>query len=130
MNSQNLPTALIVDDNFFNRDLCSLALQHVGYTVTEAENGVEAVNLLKQGRYDLLLLDLAMPEMDGLSVIREIRLNRLHPRMCIMVMTANPHMALHEEVEIAAEYVMYKPIDIVAFSQLLERLRNSLLPAL
>ena len=128
MNSQILPTALIVDDNFYNRDLCSLALQHVGYTVTEAENGVEAVSLLEQRRYDLLVLDLAMPDMDGLAVIHEIRQKLFHPRMCIMVMTANPHMAMHEEVELAADYVMYKPIDITAFSKLLERLRNSMLP--
>lgn len=128
MNSQSLPTALVVDDNFYNRDLCSLALQHVGYTVTEAENGVEAVSLLEQRRYDLLVLDLAMPDMDGLEVIREIRRKVIHPHMCIMVMTANPHMAMHEEVELAADYVMYKPIDITAFSKLLERLRNSMLP--
>lgn len=129
MNDQILPAALVVDDNFFNRDLCKLALEHVGYRVMEAENGIEAVNLLKQHRYDLLLLDLAMPEMDGPSVIREVRQKMLHSRMCIVVMTANPHMAMHEEVELNADYVMYKPIDVVAFSKLLERLRNSAQPA-
>jgi CheY-like chemotaxis protein len=129
VNNQIVPAALVVDDNYFNRDLCKLALEHVGYTVTEAENGLEAVNLLNQHRYDLLLLDLAMPEMDGPSVIRAIRQKMPHPRMCIVVMTANPHMAMHEEVELNADYVMYKPIDVVAFSKLLERLRNSRQPA-
>jgi CheY-like chemotaxis protein len=123
------PTALVVDDNFFNRDLCALALRHTGYLVIEAENGREALRLLASHPFDLLLLDLAMPEMDGLAVMREIRQNNLYPDLCIMIMTANPHMAFHDETVQTTDYMMQKPIDMVAFSQLLERLKKSLVAA-
>ncbi len=115
------PTALIADDNFFNRDLCALALEHVGYQVTHAENGLEAVILLQERRFDLLILDLEMPELDGLGVMREIRARNLQGTMSVIVMTANAHMAA-DEVDREADFVVYKPIDVNEFSRLAERL--------
>lgn len=112
-------SALVVDDNFYNRDLCRLALEHVGYAVTEAENGALAVTQLEKARYDLLILDLAMPELNGVEVLREIK-NRYTP-MSIIVMTANPHMVI-DEVEAHVDLVMYKPIDITGFVKLVGRL--------
>ncbi len=124
MLNQMTPSALVVDDNFFNRDVCLLALKHVGYEVAEAENGLEAVNLLQGRQFDLLVLDLAMPEMDGIEVLRIISSETRFRDLCVMVMTANSHMAVHEEIE-RADYVIYKPIDIVDFGRLLERLKQS-----
>lgn len=125
MPNQTTPSALVVDDNFFNRDVCSLALKYVGYDVAEAENGLEAVNLLQQRQFDLLVLDLAMPVMDGIEVLRIIGSEARQDKLCVMVMTANSHMAVHEEIGQRADYVLYKPIDIVAFGHLLERLKQS-----
>jgi CheY-like chemotaxis protein len=118
------PTALIVDDNFYNRDLCILALKHVGYTVTEAANGVEAMKLLQEGSYDLLVLDLAMPELNGVEVIQKLRAEPNHREMTIMVMTANPHMAT-TEVELTADFIMHKPIAIEEFARLAQRLAQA-----
>jgi CheY-like chemotaxis protein len=115
------PTALIVDDNFYNRDLCTLALEHVGYSITEAENGLEAMRLLRQQSYTLLVLDLAMPELNGIEVIRKLRSEPVHQDMSIIVMTANPHMAT-PEVEVAADFIMNKPIGIEEFARLAQRL--------
>ena|SRR5690606_8319595 len=115
------PTALIVDDNYFNRDLCSLALQFVGYDVTEATNGQEAVQILDQKSFDLLILDLAMPEINGVGVIRQISNQPRHRHMSIVVMTANPHMAT-DEVATTADFVMHKPIAVEEFAQLARRL--------
>lgn len=115
------PTALIVDDNYFNRDLCSLALQFVGYAVTEATNGQEAVQILTQNTFDLLILDLAMPEINGVGVIRQISNQSKHRQMSIVVMTANPHMAT-DEVSSNADFVMHKPIAVEEFAQLARRL--------
>jgi CheY-like chemotaxis protein len=115
------PTALIVDDNYFNRDLCSLALQFVGYNVTEATNGQEAVQILNQNSFDLLILDLAMPEINGVGVIRQISNQPRHRHMSIVVMTANPHMAT-DEVSTTADFVMHKPIAVEEFAQLARRL--------
>lgn len=116
-------TALVVDDNYFNRDLCTLALEHVGYKVTEAENGVKALAVLDHQTFDLLVLDLAMPELDGASVIRRIREQKVHYRMTIIVITANHHLAT-DEVGLSADYLMYKPIDIEEFARFATRLVN------
>lgn len=115
------PTALIVDDNYFNRDLYALALQHVGYKVVHAENGREAINTLENQKFNLLILDLAMPELDGMGVIREIREEQIPHAMSIVVMTANPHMATNE-LDADVDFVVYKPIDINEFSMLAARL--------
>ena len=120
MEAEN-PTALIVDDNYFNRDLCALALEHVGYGVFHAENGREAINRLQNQKFNLLILDLAMPELDGMGVIREIREKQIQHEMSIIVMTANPHMATNE-LDSDVDFVVYKPIDINEFSRLAERL--------
>ena len=114
-------TALIVDDNYYNRDLCRLALEHAGYSVSEAETGLAGVNILKDQTFDLLILDLAMPELNGLGVIRQISQQPQHEAMSIVVMTANPHMAT-EEVDLQVDFVLYKPIDIIDFMAFVQRL--------
>ncbi len=121
MEQPQSPSALIVDDNYFNRDLCILALHHVGYTIREASNGVEALQLLAKEQFDLLILDLAMPELNGVEVIRKLRAEPVHREMSIIVMTANPHMATNE-VENTADFVMHKPIDVEEFAHLAGRL--------
>jgi CheY-like chemotaxis protein len=115
------PTALIVDDNYFNRDLCALALEHVGYQVTHATNGLEALKTLETKDFDLLILDLAMPELDGMGVMRVLQEKKKNHSMLIIVMTANAHMATNE-VDMGADFVVYKPIDINEFSMLAKRL--------
>ena len=118
--------ALVVDDNLENRGLCILALEYNGYQVVEAENGQQALDILNDRSFQLLILDLAMPKVDGLSVIRELGKSPRHEPMCVIVMTANPHMYLQGEDNPVVDYVMYKPIDIVDFSSLLFRLRDLL----
>lgn len=112
---------LVVDDNFYNRDLARLALENVGFSVTEAENGVQALQHLKREKYALLILDLAMPELDGHGVMAELRKTSEHSKMKIIVLTAHAHMA--EGLELQADFVMHKPIDINMFALLLERLK-------
>jgi len=119
----NPATALIVDDNYFNRDLCALALEHVGYNVSQATNGIEAINILQKQKFDLLILDLAMPELDGMGVMREIREKNITHKMSIIVMTANPHMATNE-IDMNVDFVIYKPIDVNEFSRLAQRITN------
>lgn len=123
MNAEAVPRALVVDDNFFNRDLCALVLNRTGYRVEQAENGREALEALQRQPYHLLVLDLAMPVMDGITLMRELRSAGLDALPHIIVMTANPHMVYHSEFDV--DQVMYKPIDIVAFEQIAARLRTT-----
>jgi sigma-B regulation protein RsbU (phosphoserine phosphatase) len=118
-------TALVVDDNFYNRDLCRLALAHVGYTVVEAPDGLEALRLLKEQQFDLLVLDLSMPVLSGVEVINTLSSDPANKRLTIIVLTANPHMVTHD-VETRADFVMLKPIDIQHFAQLAERIAGKL----
>ncbi|MHB1047415.1 MAG: protein kinase domain-containing protein [Thermoanaerobaculia bacterium] len=64
---------LVVDDNEVNRDLLSRRLVAAGFAVAGAASGPEALAALEEGRFDLVLLDVMMPEMDGLEVLRRIR---------------------------------------------------------
>ncbi len=66
-------TLLLVEDNELNRDVARMTMENSGHTVYEAENGVEALTILSQKRVDAVLLDIQMPQMDGLTTARHIR---------------------------------------------------------
>ena len=120
-------TALIVDDNWYNRDIFRIALENAGYTVTTAENGSEGLAFLEQQPYNLMILDLQMPGIDGETVLRQVRANPQFKAMRIVVVTANAHMAT-TDVDNLADHIMYKPIDVVDFAQFTNRLRASFRP--
>jgi two-component system chemotaxis response regulator CheY len=64
---------LVVDDAEFLRVRISKMLSSEGHEIIEAENGLKAVETYKSARPDLVLMDITMPEMDGLAALREIR---------------------------------------------------------
>lgn len=66
-------TLLVVDDDPHIRELISLFLQQEGFRVLEAEDGVEALQIMEQDRADLVILDIMMPNMDGWELCRELR---------------------------------------------------------
>ena len=63
---------LIVEDEKHQRDLYTMDLQDEGYEVDQAENGKEAVEKVKNNNYDLVILDIRMPEMDGIEALGKI----------------------------------------------------------
>jgi CheY-like chemotaxis protein len=64
---------LVVDDSEANRDMLSRRLQRRDYTVATASGGREALELARASRYDVILLDLMMPDIGGLEVLRTLR---------------------------------------------------------
>ena len=115
------PTALVADDNYFNRDLCRLALEDAGYNVIDAIDGKNTLERLSEQPFDLLVLDLAMPELTGIEVIQKMAHQTSNQPTTMVVMTANPHMATGEVQEVA-DFILYKPIDVLAFANLARRL--------
>ncbi len=64
---------LLVDDLDTNREIVKAYLEDVGYLVDSAEGGIEALAMLERGRYDLVLMDVQMPVMDGVAATRQVR---------------------------------------------------------
>ena len=64
---------LVVEDDLFLRELYADILKSEGYTVESAVDGEEALTKIKLGGYDLILLDIIMPKMDGLEVMRQVK---------------------------------------------------------
>lgn len=83
---------LLAEDSLFNQKLAITLLERQGHTVTVANNGREAVELHAQGQFDAILMDVQMPELDGLEASRQIRIREQEnglPRIPIIAMTAH-----------------------------------------
>ncbi|MEO5332733.1 MAG: response regulator [Magnetococcus sp. YQC-5] len=80
---------LVVEDNPINRQVIRELLERVGVTVEEADHGGIALRMLQTARYDVVLMDLQMPEMDGLTATRVIRSNARFKDLPIIAMTAH-----------------------------------------
>jgi two-component system chemotaxis response regulator CheY len=81
-----LAKVLVVDDAAFMRLRACKVLLDNGHEVVQAENGTEAVRLYAEHRPDAVLLDITMPEMDGLTALKEIR--KLDPNARVAMVTA------------------------------------------
>ena len=68
-----MATILAVDDSRSLRQMVSVTLESAGHTVTEAEDGVQALDIAKTGSFNLVLTDVNMPNMDGITLIKELR---------------------------------------------------------
>jgi DNA-binding response OmpR family regulator len=84
-----MSTILIVDDSPVIQRLLSLTLQRAGYHMLAVSNGYEALELLSATPIDLAIVDLAMPEMDGLTLLQAIRAGAQHSYLPVIMLTAS-----------------------------------------
>ena len=90
---------LVVEDDLFLRELYIDILTAERYNVEGAQDGEEALQKIKVGGYDLILLDIIMPKMDGLEVMRQVQSNPpQNPNKCIIFLT---NLDKDEEIRIA-----------------------------
>ncbi len=103
---------LIADDNDINRDLLSQQLTRAGHTVREATNGREAFQMLEAEPFDVVLLDVIMPEMNGIEALHRIRADeRLRHVPVIMLSALDELDSVTRCIEIGAEDYIQKPFE-------------------
>jgi class 3 adenylate cyclase len=107
-------TILITDDNRVNRLLLARGLEQQGHSVVFAEHGSEALELLRRDHFDLMLLDVLMPELDGYQVLAELKLDpHLRDIPVIMTSSLDELDSVARCVEMGAEDYLTKPINPV-----------------
>jgi class 3 adenylate cyclase len=114
--SATLGRLLVVDDNEANRDMLSRRLEREGYAVVTAANGRQALEQLAMGerRFDLVLLDIMMPELDGFAVLQRIRANPLWKGVAVIMISAVDEIkSVVRCIEMGAEDYLQKPFDPV-----------------
>ena len=105
---------LVVDDNEANRDMLSRRLARLGYTVALAENGRVALERIKAEPFDLVLLDIMMPELDGYGVLRQLKSDDGLRHIPVIVLSASDEQESAVRcIELGAEDFLPKPFDSV-----------------
>ncbi len=113
---------LVVDDSESNRELLNFFLSGNGYTVIEACNGIEAVKVATSERPDLIIMDLAMPVMDGYCAVR---LLREVPEVCkVPIVACTGHdTTTHRDqaMRVGFNEFLTKPIDFTHLNSVINR---------
>jgi len=106
----SVSTILVIDDEPNLRRTLAAILQRAGYLVTTASTAREALENLTTGAFDLVFLDIRMPEMDGMTVLPQIR--RMYPDMPVLIVTAHATLetAMQAVRQGARDYLL-KPVD-------------------
>ena len=115
---------LIVDDDLGMLKTLKYILTYKGYEVVALNTGVEAIEQIKERSFDIVLIDLRMPDMNGVEVLKEIK--RLDPETNVMMITA---YTMHELVEKAkkggAKAILSKPLDLDEIISYAEEFRTN-----
>ena len=102
---------LVVDDEEGMRETLRDILEEYDYRADTASNGKEAVDKVKTANYDLVLMDVKMPVMDGIEALRSMRM--LRPRLPVIMMTAYSSSATVDAAcHHGAEMILNKPLDL------------------
>ena len=103
---------LVVDDIEANRDVLSRRLERQGHSVSMAENGREALEKLRSETFDLVLLDIMMPEMDGYEVLRQLKADEVLRRTPVIMISALSELdSVVRCIELGAEDYLPKPFN-------------------
>ncbi len=122
---------LLVEDDASNQLLMKFCLAEISYTYDLAENGQEAVEKFEQGAYDLLLMDINMPVMDGLEAtqrIRQFEKNNQRGETTIMALTANvTHEDRQKCMQSGCTDIIAKPFKVRDFLNTIKQIAEKIL---
>lgn len=118
---------MLVEDNVLNQRIVTFSLKKYNHNVTIANNGLEALDRFRESQFDVILMDLMMPEMDGLEAtvkIRELETqNNLNTRTPIIALTANTMDNDRDKcISYGMDEFMAKPFDIEKLKQIFQDL--------
>lgn len=121
--SEKLPLSiLLAEDNLINQKLAVSVLKRMGYTADIAENGLQVLKMVDEKHYDVILMDVQMPEMDGLEASRELNLKFENNRPFIVAMTANAMEGDREKcLESGMDEYLSKPFKLMDIQSILIR---------
>jgi len=128
MHGMNKPKILIVDDGESQRFVLKGFLLREGFLVGEAENGIKALQCIRDQHFDIILLDHKMPGMNGVDVLKEIK--RINPEIVVVIVSAYGTIERAvEAMEAGAFYYITKPVELDKLLLLLDHIskRHSLL---
>jgi adenylate cyclase len=110
--NKNTACILVVDDNLHNVDMLVRRLQRTGYSVTSAYGGKEAIDKIDNDHYDLVVLDIMMPEVNGIQVLEYIRKTKNVSELPVIMATAKDQSEdIVEAMNSGANDYVTKPID-------------------
>jgi|SRR5215475_5637381 len=118
--TEKKPRILIAEDFEENRVALKLILKHTGFDVIEAEDGQQAIEVVRREEPDLVLMDITLPVLDGLQATREIRSEEKFEQLPIIVVSAHDNEEIRREAAEAggSEYIS-KPIEIEELKKLI-----------
>ena len=120
---------LVAEDNEINRRMVSSMLTRLGITADFVENGREAVDRVLERPYDIVLMDMMMPDMNGLEATREIRRRQVGDRVAIVALTANASGEHRSEcLESGMDDYLAKPFTKQALAGLIRRVHRKSRP--
>ncbi len=103
---------LLVDDNDMNREMLSRRLERMGYQVTQANDGYPALDAMRAQHFDLILLDIMMPGLDGYAVLRAMSTDSNLRHVPVIVLSALDDMAsVVQAIELGADDYLPKPVN-------------------
>ena len=110
---------LVVEDDRTTQHLLASILKNAGYSVTLAADGVEALEKLSAGGFDLVITDIWMPKLGGLELLAKLRAEPQHPRVLVLTSDSTPETLLRALREQAHQY-LNKPVDPKGLIEMVE----------
>jgi two-component system, cell cycle response regulator DivK len=121
-----MPKILLIEDNEMNRDMLSRRLERKGYEVAVAADGRQGVAVATDGGFDLILMDMSLPQLDGWEATRQLRAHERTRSTPVIALTAHAMPGDREKaIDAGCDDYDSKPVD---FPRLLEKIEARLRP--